>query len=157
MSLVIDARFASFALRPVQTVEEYANFKTWRYGEIELSNGSLVAIYRRWWPRIGSQWEACQDSYIRTLPADSCRAYFAFPVRAPGYMTVLYARGGPNMQYKTIYQAVLAMDEIAKLRDSKAIVCQVISERGTERLMNRWGYVRHAAKLRDNHYIKRLL
>ena len=150
-----DFRLASFALRPVATIEEYANFKTWRYGEIEVTSGSLVAIHRSWWPRIGSQYEAYRDSYNRTLPSDSCRAYFAFPFRAPGYMSILYALGGPNMQYKTIYQAVLVMDQIAQVRESKAIVCQVISERGTERLMNRWGYVRHASKLGDNHYIKR--
>lgn len=150
-----DFRLASFGLRSLATIEAYANFKTWRYGEIEVSSGSLVAIHRRWWPRIGSQSEAYLDSYHRTLPSDSCRAYFAFPFRAPGYMTVLYARGGPNLQYKTIDQAVLVMDEIAQLRDSNAIVCQVVSDRGTERLMNRWGYVRHACTLGDNHYIKR--
>ena len=70
-------------------------------------------------------------------------------------MSVLYARSGPDTQYKTLLRAVSIMDEIATLSNSNAIVCQMISERGTERLMQRWGYVRHATSLGDNHYIKR--
>lgn len=150
-------RLASLALSPLHSIEANAEkVSSWRYGEIELFNGSLAAIYPRWWPRWGSQWESYWDSYHRVLPADHCIAYFAFPRSAPGYMSVLYAHSGPNTQYKTIYRAVSTMDQIAKLRNSDAIVCQMVSERGTERLMNRWGYVRHALSLGDNHYIKRL-
>jgi len=71
-------------------------------------------------------------------------------------MSVLYAQSGPNTQYKTLYCAVTVMDEIARLRDAQAIVCQTISPRASERLMNRWGYIRHAQTLGDNHFIKRL-
>jgi len=149
-------RLANFALRPVHATEENADkLRSWRYGEIELTDGKLIAIYPRWWPRVGSQWESYQDSYFRTLPADFCRAYYAFPRRTPGYMSVLYARSGPNTQYKTILKAVSIIDEIAILNNSNAIVCQILSERGTERLMSRWGFVRHATSLGDNHYIKR--
>ena len=156
-SLLSSVRLASFALRPVHAIEENPDkLRSWRYGEIELADGKLVAIYPRWWPRVGSQWESYRESYNRTLQADFCRAYYAFPRRAPGYMSVLYARSGPNTRYKTILSAVSIMDEIAILNNSNAIVCQIISERGTERLMKRWGYVRHAASLGDNHYIKRL-
>ena len=150
-------RLASLALTPVYSVEENAEkVSSWRYGEIELANGRLNAIYPRWWPRMGSLWESRWDNFYRTMPADHCIAYYAFPHSAPGYMSVLYARSGPNTQYKTVYSAVSTMDQIAKLRNSNAIVCQMVSQRGTERLMNRWGYVRHATSLGDNHYIKRL-
>ena len=71
-------------------------------------------------------------------------------------MSLLYARSGPNTQYKTILRAVEVVDEIAKLKNTKSIVCQAVGIRATERLMNRWGYVRHATVLGDNHYIKRL-
>ncbi len=71
-------------------------------------------------------------------------------------MSVLYALSGPKTQYTTFYRAVVVLDEIARLRDSDAIVCQVINLQASERLMNRWGYVRHALARGDNHYIKRL-
>lgn len=156
-SLLSNFRFASFGLSNVDSIHgSHDRIRTWRYGEVEVSNGEVVAIYPRWWPRVGSQWESWQDSVHRTLPTDSCRAYYAFPRRAPGFMSVLYARSGPGTQYKSIARAASAMDEIARIRDAQAIVCQMISERGTERLMKRWGYVRHAFSLGDNHYIKRL-
>ena len=156
-SLLSTFRVANFALGSVPSIEGYSKkIRSWNYGELELSDGKLIGIYPRWWPRIGSQLESFQDSYIRTLPNDFCRAYYAFPRRAPGFMSVLYARSGPNTQYKTLYRAVVVMDEIARLKEAQAIVCQTISLRASERLMNRWGYVRHAQSLGENHYIKRL-
>ena len=156
VSLFSQIRFASLGLGSVQSLQgNELRVRTWSFGEIELSHGQLVRIRPRWWPRFGSQWESFQDSYVRTLPEDFLRAYYAFPWRAPGYMTVLYAQSGPRTQYKTLHRAVEAMNEIASLRDTQAIVCQLVNQRGTERLMNRWGYVRHAASLGDNHFIKR--
>ena len=150
-------RIANLALGSVSSVDGNSEkIRSWNYGELELSDGRLIRIVPRWWPRLGSQWEAFQDNYIRTLPVDFCRAYYAFPRRAPGFMSVLYAQSGPKTQYKTLYRAVVVMDEIAKLRDAQAIVCQTISPRASERLMNRWGYIRHAQSLGENHFIKRL-
>ncbi len=156
-SLLARIRVANFALGTATSVEENADrIRLWNYGELELFDGNLLRIYPRWWPRIASEWESFRDSTNRSLPTDFCRAYYAFPRRAPGFMSVLYARSGPNTQYKTLYRAVVVMDEIARLRGSDAIVCQTINLRASERLMNRWGYVRHALALGDNHYIKRL-
>ena len=156
-SFLSDFRVANLALGNVASVVGNVDrVRGWSYGELELSNGELLGIYPRWWPKLASQWESFHDSYLRNLPADFCRVYYAFPRRAPGFMSVLYARSGPNTQYKTLYKAVVVTDEIAKLRNSDAIVCQTISPRASERLMNRWGYVRHAFVLGDNHYIKRL-
>lgn len=156
-SLLAGIRVANFALGRVTSIEGNAErIRSCNYGELELFDGKLLGIYPRWWPRIASKWESLRDSTIRSLPSDFCRAYYAFPKRTPGYMSVLYARSGPNTQYKTLYRAVVVVDEIAKLRDSHAIVCQMIHLRVSERLMNRWGYVRHASALGDNHYIKRL-
>lgn len=127
-----------------------------KYGEIELSGGAVVCIYPRWWPRIGSKWESAVESYLKVLPEDSCRVYYAFPMRAPNYMSVLYAHSGPNTSYKTLYRGVTAVEEIARIREAHAIVCQVSNSRLSERLMKRLGYVRHALNLGDHHYIKRL-
>ncbi len=157
-SLLSRVRIASLGLRCATTIlGNESAINSWSYGELELSDGKLDRIRPRWWPKIGSEWESFQDSCIRTLPNDHLRAYYAFPWRAPGFLSVLYACSGSNTQYKTLHRAVLVMDEIARLRNARAIVCQTISQRASERLMNRWGYVRHAAALGDNHYIKRLL
>jgi hypothetical protein len=156
-SLLSNVRIASLALSSLDSIQAHRDkVRSWRYGEVEIAQGKLVSVYPRWWPRFGSQWESWQDTYNRDLPIDTCRAYYAFPRSAPGFMSVLYARSGPSTTYKTIHRTVTAMDEIAMLRDTKAIVCQMVTERGSERLMKRWGYVRHAFSLGENHYIKRL-
>ena len=156
-SLLAGIRVANLALGNVTSVDGNADrIRSWNYGELELFDGKLLGIYPRWWPRIASEWESFRDSAIRSLPTDFCRVYYAFPRRVPGFMSVLYARSGPNTKYKTLYRAVVVMEEIARLRDSHAIVCQMINLRASERLMNRWGYVRHALALGNNHYIKRL-
>ena len=156
-SFLSDFRAANLALGRVASIEgNIDRVRKWNYAELELSDGKLLGIYPRWWPRLASQWESFQDGYIRNLPVDFCRVYYAFPRRAPGFMSVLYARSGPKTQYKTLYRAVVVMDEIARLRNTDAIVCQTISPRASERLMNRWGYVRHAFAVGENHYIKRL-
>ena len=155
-SLLSRIRIANVALGYATCIEgNIDRVRSWHYGELELSNGKLLGIYPRWWPRHGSWWEAFQDGYMRALESDRCRVYYAFPRSAPGFMSVLYARSGPGTQYKTLLRAVEVVDEIARLGNAKAIVCQVVSIRATERLMNRWGYVRHATILGDNHYIKR--
>jgi hypothetical protein len=140
----------------IDLAHSHARIRNCRYGEIELIDGAVHRIYPRWWPRVGSEWESMMDSYLPRLPADHCRVYYAFPMRSPGFMSVLYAHSGPNTCYRTLYRGVTAVDEIAKIRNAEAIVCQVTNTRLTERLMRRLGYVRHAFSLGDNHYIKRL-
>ena len=150
-------RPASFGLPSVSCIAgNESTINAWTYGELEFCDGRLISIRPRWWPRIGSTWESMQDSYLRNVPNKVLIAYYAFPLRSPGFMSVLYAHSGPETQYKTILRAVLTVDEIARLRNAQAIVCQTVSARATERLMSRWGYVRHAITLGNNHFIKRL-
>jgi hypothetical protein len=128
----------------------------WRYGEVETCEGQVTGLYARWWPRIGSELDVAMDNYLSQLRENSARFYYAFPLRSPGYMTILYAHSGPRTSYATLYRGIETMDAIAKLRRTNAIVCQATNAKLEERTMNRWGYVRHALALGDNHYIKRL-
>jgi len=128
----------------------------WRYGEIVIANGCLQRIQPRWWPRWGTVWGAAFDRVIRMLPDDECRFYYAFPIRSPGFLSLLYVHAGERTSYRTFHQGIVAIERIARLRKAQAIVCQVTNDRLTERLMQRWGYVRHAKHAGDNHYICRL-
>jgi hypothetical protein len=128
----------------------------WRYGEVVLRNGRVVSIQARWWPRWGTVWGAMVDRVVRSLPEDECRFYYSFPRSAPGYMSLLYVHAGEKTYYQTFHQGIEAMDAIAGLRKARAIVCQVTNDRLNDRMMTRWGYVKHAENLGDNHYIRRL-
>jgi len=128
----------------------------WRYGEVVLRNGQITAVQARWWPRWGTVWGAMMDRVVRTLPEDECRFYYSFPIGSPGYMSLLYVHAGERTSYRTFHQGIVAMDTIAGLRASRAIVCQVTNDRLTDRMMYRWGYVKHAENLGPSHYIRRL-
>jgi hypothetical protein len=95
------------------------------------------------------------DRVVRSLPEDECRFYYSFPHSVPGYMSLLYVHAGEKTSYRTFRQGIVAMDTIARWRKSQAIVCQVTNSRLTHRMMTRWGYVRHAENIGDNHYIRR--
>ena len=71
-------------------------------------------------------------------------------------MAVNYLTCGERTSYRTLWLGVQMIEHIARQRESVAIVCQAYSDRLSERLMHRWGYVRHALTLGDNHYIRRL-
>jgi hypothetical protein len=71
-------------------------------------------------------------------------------------MTVNYLRSGPGTEYLTIRSSVDFLEVIARSRGCRAIVCEDVSSRISDRLMKRWGYVAHAAGLGPGHYIRRL-
>lgn len=144
-------------LPSVASIDHHASeISRWRYGTVLLRNGKLIAIQARWWPRWGTVFGAMMDRVVRTLPEDECRFYFAFPRSAPGFMSLLYVHAGEKTTYQTFHQGIASIEAIARLRRSHAIVCQVTNDRLSERMMNRWGYVKHAPHLGPDHYICRL-
>ena len=56
----------------------------------------------------------------------------------------------------TLYAASLVLDEVARLRRSQAIVCNVTNRRISDRLMQRWGWEEHCQQWSSRHFIKRL-
>ena len=51
--------------------------------------------------------------------------------------------------------ALLVLDEIAKLKRTDAIVCEVSNWRISDRLLTRWGWESHLGESRRRHFIKR--
>lgn len=121
-----------------------------------LDDGATVTIKQRRWPRLASRWDVFLDEKIERLPRGSCQVFLSFPKRSPGFLTVNYLRAGRNTEYRTLLRVVTLVEEIARARQCRAIVCQVISSRITPRLMRRWKYVPHAESLGFGHYIRRL-
>lgn len=121
-----------------------------------LVNGSSFTIQKRLWPRIASSFDVFWDEKVSSGEPNSCRVFLSFPKRAPGYLTVNYLCTGPNTEYRILARATKIVDQIAIVRNCQAIVCQVISQRISERLLQRWGYVPHAQSLGNGHFIRRL-
>ncbi len=70
-------------------------------------------------------------------------------------MVLDFVRSGPGTQLATFRGACQILDEIARLRESVAIVAHVSTEAISDRLLTRWGWEQHATGMRGRHWIKR--
>ncbi len=155
--------WASFGLQSVSQLGSAAELLAQRrYGCIVTRGGRLEAVHGRWWPYVGNQLQLIWDSHVRTLTRDlrtltrdRCELYYHQSLAAPGYLTLSYVHAGPATSIATLYAAGLALDEIARIRNAKAIVCHVSNERISHAWLERWGWQTHCPTLAGRHYIKR--
>jgi hypothetical protein len=71
-------------------------------------------------------------------------------------MVLAYAQAGPRTNLATLRAGLQQLEEIAVVRQLQAIVCQATHRKLTDRVMQYFGYQRHAFSLPGRHYIKRL-
>lgn len=126
-----------------------------RCGRITTRNGRLEAVYGRWWPYYGSLFEVWCDMRFRSGAGDRCDLYYHAPLSSPSFLTLDYVRSGPQTRYSTCYAATIVLDEIARLRKSKAIVCHITNDRISDRLLRRGGWQAHCLEWSGRHFIKR--
>lgn len=175
------ARFslASFSL-PVHTSMATAcsQVTAFRAGRILTKSGQLAAVQARWWPYRGNlwtgYWEARQRSdkfrevAIKQVegpkvdgPAsmgssqDWCELFYHQPWSSRDFISLAYVRAGLTTSISTLYLAAAALDQIARLKNSSAIVCHVTNDRISDRLLERWGWHRHCLHWSGRHFIKR--
>lgn len=126
-----------------------------RAGRIVTQAGRLQAIYGRWWPYAGNLLQAQWDALFRPLGEDRCELYYHQSGPAGGFLTLSYVHSGPTTSLSTVYAATLVLDEIAKLKQSNAIVCHVANARISDRVLQRWGWQAHCLHWKGRHFIKR--
>lgn len=154
--LVLGDRMPRCDLPLWQTVARYS------YAQFSLSRsdndcGSFAFEFiPRWVPRFASRWDVLLDTSRPRVKERECHVYYSFPMRTPGFMAVQYLVCGQETPYATLRRSVEIVSWIARARGCQAVVCQAISDRLSERVMKRWGYVPHAKTLGPGHYILRL-
>lgn len=148
---------AGWGLLPVTHVAQHRHLLANRCaGRIVTQAGKLQAIYGRWWPHGGNFLQAQWDLLMRPVASDRCELFYHAPLSAPNFLTVDYMRSGPHTSLGTCYAATLVLDEIARIKQSAAIVCHVTNPRISPRLLERWGWQAHCFNWKGRHYIKRL-
>lgn len=130
--------------------------KAARYGVICVSRGEVSQIKSRWLPTMPSLWDVWLDSYWRRLPNDCFQVYYNEPRSNPGFIILSYAVAGRRTSLSTIHAGMLTLEEIGRYRNARAIVCHASNRRLSERVLQRFGYMRHAIRLKGDNYIKRL-
>jgi hypothetical protein len=128
-----------------------------RYGVIEMADGRLKAVHLRPWPKMISLGEIWLQEMIwrRTRAADRCLLYYDQPLRLPKYLALKYVVSSRGATFATARGAALVLDEIARIKQIDAIVCDAWNRRISDRLLRRWGWERHVPHSRRRHYIKR--
>lgn len=126
------------------------------HGVIEVTGGRLLRVRLRPWPRIVSLAETriAGRLYHRHWPGDHCRLYFNQPRSFPNFLVLKYAVTSAGTSWRTFHRALEALDHIARIKRSDALLCEASNRRISDRLLARLGWVPHCPG-RRRHFIKR--
>lgn len=155
-SLLGELSLSEFGSRSADNValrsEELAQ---WRCGRIVTQQSKLLRVSRRWWPHIGNHLQVRLDAKFRGQGGDRCELFYHRPLGSPTFLTLSYIRSSRKTSLSTFYAATLLLDEIARLQNVNAIVCNVTNDRLSDRLLARWGWEPHCPQWSGRHFIKR--
>lgn len=93
--------------------------------------------------------------YHRHWNADRCLLYYDQPWRFPNFLVVKYVVSGRGTTYRTCRPVLDALDEIARLKRTDALLCDLSNWRLSREMMARWGWEPHCPSRWHRHYIKR--
>ncbi|MGE0610226.1 MAG: hypothetical protein AB7O62_24255 [Pirellulales bacterium] len=112
------------------------------YGVIEIADGQLHRIVLRPWPKLVC-WP--QMAMFQRWPAlrgrgDACRLYYNQPRWHRNYLALKYVVSTNDASFRSFRLAAIILDEIARIKRSDAILCDVANARISDRLLTRWNW-----------------
>ncbi len=128
-----------------------------RFGVIEAVAGQFVNVRLRPFPKLVSLPEILTlGRYLHSRWADDrCRIFYDQPLRCPNFLAVKYIISGRGTSYRTFRRAVEALDEVARIKSTDALLCELATWRISREMMVRWGWEPHCNSRWRRHYIKR--
>ncbi len=127
------------------------------YGMIEAIEGRLHAVHIRPLPKLISVAEAnwLGGWNHKRVRRDRVQLYYNQPLGHRNYLALKYIVSTLGTTLATLRIAMRTLDEIARLKKTDAIVCEVTNRRLTDRIMQFAGFERHLPNSRKCHYIRR--
>ena len=127
------------------------------FGMIVFDNERLEAIHLRPWPKLASIPEVLwgQLWHHRKAGGNRCWLYYNQPASCPNFLALQYAVSSRETTLGTIRGSLQVLDQIARLKQTDAIVTDVTNQKISNRLLERWGWESHVPSSRRRHYIKR--
>jgi hypothetical protein len=127
------------------------------YGVIEIVDGRLEAIQLRPLPTwiilsgagfsLAGKGKRCGDN--------RCWLYYNQPRNHRRFLALKYIVSSRRATLKTVRGALVVLDEIARIKQSDALLCEVRNLRISDRVLARDGWVSHFPQSRRRHFIKR--
>ncbi len=113
-----------------------------RHGVIEACEGRFRRLILRPWPKLVSLADVFLFGpwFHRRCRRDRCLLYYDQPWGSPNYLAVKYLLAYGGTSYASVVAARRAIDEVARIKGSDALVCHVSNRRLSARIMNRWGW-----------------
>jgi len=127
------------------------------YGVIEIEDGQLRQILLRPWPKlISARGVSTRGARIHRHAAGSrVWLYYNQPRFHRNFLALKYVVSTRETTYHTSRASLVVLDEVARIKGSDAIVCQLSNDRLTNRFMERVGYESHFTSSSKRHYIRR--
>ena len=113
-----------------------------RFGVIEMVQGQFAALQFRPWPKFASLPEirlAGRWQHARRA-GDRCRLYFNQPISSSNFLALTYVVSNRDTTFATFRGALCVLEEIAEIKQSDAILCDLGNPRISQRLLDRWGW-----------------
>ena len=128
-----------------------------RYGVIETVDGRLECIRWRPFPKMATAWgtHLIGRWEHRLRRGNRCRLYFNQPRSCPNFLALRYVVTTRDADYATFRAALEVLDEIARLKDSDALLCDAANLRLSDRFLARLGWEPHAPMPGHRNFIKR--
>ena len=124
---------------------------------IEAVDGQFSRLVVRSWPKIISWPDVLVLGRLhhRRCSGNRCRLYFNQPRRFPNFLSVPYIVSSHGTSYKTFLATAHALDQVAKIKRTDALLCHVVNRSLSDRIMERLGWERHCLNRFGRHFIKR--
>lgn len=128
-----------------------------RYGVIEVAEGRLQQIQLRPFPKMVSVPGILLfgEPFHRRRSGDRIWLYYNQPWRFPGFLVLKYLVSTRQASLSSVCRVLEVLDEIARLKHSDALLCDVANWRISRRVLARWGWEPHCPSRWHRHYIKR--
>jgi hypothetical protein len=128
-----------------------------RYGVIEMVGGRFKAIRLRPFPKFVTAPGIMifGNAFHQNKATDRLWLYYNQPLGHSNFLVLKYVVSGKNSPYSSLVRALDVLDEIARLKNSDALLCDVANWRVDPKFMDRWGWKPHCPSRWHRHYIKR--
>jgi hypothetical protein len=127
------------------------------HGVIEAAEGEFRRVTLRSWPKL--VWVP-EVVFVGRLfhgyrEGDRCLLYYNQPRRFPNFLVAKYIVSARGTSYRTFRRVLEALEEIARIKGSDALLCELATWRISREMMLRWGWAPHCNSRWRRHYIKR--
>lgn len=128
-----------------------------RYGIIETTGGTLAAIHFRPWPKLVAWPEVWPVGpvYHASGQPDRCLLYYNQPLRFSNFLALKYMVSTTGSSFATFRAALVALDHVARVKGTDALLCDAFNFRISDRLMRRFGWELHRPQRWHRNYVKR--